>query len=137
MPTRTCVEMLKPQMWDLVNMNLQNDSDIAEDLILEQCHSVTNSDFFFTVWKFKNFSVTHILREINFCGIGFDYYIHRLWSWDFLENCTLFRVMVSRKIWVTEKYLIFHTVINYKIVKRDKASSICFANLFFSSLSTM
>ena len=25
MPTRTCVEMLKPQMWDLVNMNLQND----------------------------------------------------------------------------------------------------------------
>ena len=73
----------------------------------------------FTVWKFRNLSAIHILREINFE----DCRSQILWivffgkfppleiakKWQFLELLES-QKLISRKIWVTEKFWIFHTV---------------------------
>ena len=57
-----------------------------------------------TVWKFQDFSVTQILREINFG------------DFETLHSPTL----IPRKIWVTEKFCSFHTVLRRSILLRVK-----------------
>ena len=69
-----------------------------------------------TVWKFKNLSTIHILREINFSELN----LSNLFNWgnfgfskikiQSLKNCQKLTLLISWNISVAEKWSNFHTV---------------------------
>ena len=66
-----------------------------------------------TVWKFEDFSACKILREINFAILDYQKVLDLiLVKFDPKELQNIFEplMVISRKIWMTEKFLNFHTV---------------------------
>ena len=69
-----------------------------------------------TVWKFRDFSITQILSEINFgdfrCAKSAILMNLMAPNFDFLSIFALFnsQKLISHKIWMTEKFWNYHTV---------------------------
>ena len=57
------------------------------------------------MWKIEKFSVTQILREINFGRVQYSKYVLTLDAFGLVSPR-----LISRKIWMTEKFSDLHTV---------------------------
>ena len=95
---------------------------------IENLYSWSYSNFYYAMWKFKNFSGTHVLCEtVKNCNFD-SFQSSNSWSFEnfsfencsnlpknsiqSLLNCLKLQFLISRKILLAEKLLIFH---NYEL----------------------